>query len=100
MARQIFSMSRAGAVIAQDVRRRTGVGLEPRHGRAPVVQEDQGEGGPLVDGVGQGRHGGMEEGGVAADGQDGLVHAELPELAETAGDAAPRAHGSGGSCRC
>jgi len=46
-----------------------------------------------MDGVGQGGHRCMEEGGVAADGQDGLIHAEVLELAKAAGNAAARSHG-------
>ena len=49
-----------------------------------------------MDGIGQCGHGGMEKGGIAADRQDGLVHAELPELAESAGNAAAGAHGMEG----
>jgi len=89
---KLFHIQRRGR-IAEDVGRGARMGLEARHGRTPVVQEDHGEGRPLVDGVGQGREGGMEEGGVAADGQDGLIHAEVFELAEAAGNAAARSHG-------
>jgi len=46
----------------------------------------------VVDGVDEGRQDRVIEGGIAADGDDGLVHAEGPELAEPARDPHARPH--------
>ena len=56
------------------------VGLESRHRRTAVVQDDEDDVRLLMDGVDQRGNGRMVEGRIPADGEHRLVHAEGPSL--------------------
>ena len=72
------------------------MGLEPGHGRSRVVQDHHDHVCLIVDGVHQPRHGGVKKGGIPANRDDRLVHAEALQFAEPGGHANARSHGGTG----
>ena len=96
MASQILAISSFGASSPMAFTGKARMGLKSGHGRAAVVQDDQGDVCLVVNGIDQGRQDRVEKGRIPANGQGRLIHSEHPELAEPAGQADAGTHGMDG----